>query len=145
MKKLFWILIVLILVGCVSSKKYDVIDESMDEHRVLDTQEVELVISEINQYNLSLAIINKTSQSYLYGEYFSLEVKTKTGYKTLKMKDNTGFRDIGYSLKAQESVLSQLQLLDYYDQILPGEYRLIKPIFTQQNDLRYLVDYFSWS
>ncbi len=142
MKKLIPLLLMLMLVAC-STAKYDVEDTITQEQQIIESSKVELLISEVSQDQIAYVMINHTDQKYLYGEPYHLEVKIGKQYRILKMKENVAFKLPGYYLLPKESVKATIQPLDYYQSLPKGNYRLVKSIFDDKNQMKFIVGEFT--
>ena len=95
---------------------------------------ISLVNVNYSQDNKELHFIleNKTNNTIYFGEYITLEKKHKDNWYSVPYSGEVGFTDILNYLEAQSQSERNLPI-NVWAHILPGEYRIIKEVFFDEN------------
>lgn len=133
----------LMLVGCSPEVSVETDEPGVAEAQILPKEDVELLISKVDEATIEYVMINHQAKSYTYGEMFTIEVYQKGTWQNVKMKEGVGFHMIGYVLEPLENVVGDLDYAFYFPNLPKGQYRLVKALFNEDHELRFVVGLFS--
>ncbi len=77
---------------------------------------------------------NGTKSTYTFGEASYLQVKSGGTWKTVPFKDGVAWIEIAYILNPGESKEVALSLDLFAAPLLPGNYRLVKDVYTEKGE-----------
>ncbi|HHX06976.1 MAG TPA: hypothetical protein GX741_01030 [Erysipelothrix sp.] len=133
----------LVLVGCSSAVSVETDEPGVAEAQILPKEEMEMLISKVDETTIEYVMINHLPKSYTYGEMFTIEIYQNGTWQNVKMKDGVGFHAIGYVLKPLENVVGDFDYPFYFTNLPKGQYRLVKALFNEDHELRFVVGLFS--
>lgn len=117
------IALALILVGCNNQETPD------REVNNLEGVSMEVLEHTVSPTNLRVVMNNNSDKYLVYGEEFSVERKMNNEWHELPIEnENYGFTDIGYDLNPGIRIEEEINISFLYDQLEPGEYRVIKSV-----------------
>ena len=148
MKKILVLLVIAgllpaLMVGCQSIVGKALTSKYVKERSQNSTEKQDTKITmylEKPKYNLpineiTLQIKNLETDSYQFGQYYTIEIYQDNAWRKIPFKKNTGFDDILYTLESGKthSQIINLQGLDY--KITKGKYRISKDFNSNGNKI----------
>lgn len=82
--------------------------------------------------NLTLIIANKTAKEYSYGYEQVLEVKINGVWYDVPLKEGAAWIELAVILGGNAVQEMKFQLQNFYEILSPGEYRIVKTFYGQE-------------
>lgn len=120
MKKIFLILLLVLISACSLNKKWDIkYMDIADELQPDNNISMELV--EKTSDSLTVKFTNNNHEKFMYGDYFSIQVLIDE--KWYIVPDTMMYHDIGYILNPNESVTKSYDISHF--ELPSGTYRIV--------------------
>lgn len=139
MKKFMFIVLVLILSGvltaCSSNKKLD--KKSLEKSAYSTSQQSKDVTLSVKEKDIAsgtesitLIYTNISDKEYSFGKEPHLEVELEGEWYVVPTLESAAWDEIGYLLSPKGSAEEILPVKDLYGQLAPGNYRIIKKLYS---------------
>lgn len=137
-KHFYGALLLVLLMGCVGPLK----PSSKVDQNLKDSKEVYLIVLAMDDEIIEYRISNSTTQSILYGEEVILEKKKNDKWYAMDLLKDMAFDAKAYTLDANSEVSLQINYLQYFGVLQPGDYRLVKTVGQDLTKPMYVVGNF---
>lgn len=141
MKKIIFIFIMVLLVGCAPEEAVKTLQDPSPDQEIPSSREgLELTLSQMvyaeSPTVIDTSITNNSQQDYEYGDYYYIEVNKKGDWYTLVHSDavflnNPQLKDFGHMLPAGSEIQQAFSIDMLGVTLYPGEYRLVKTFLSQ--------------
>ena len=87
-----------------------------------------MTIQEVSPQGITLQLNNSGTGYFSFGEYYALEYQKDDQWYVVPYatEENIGFNDIAYVLEAGQSMVWSTDFTNFYGELAPGHYRVIK-------------------
>lgn len=141
MKKRIGIIVitVFILAMTACAQDNDIGNLALSEYGEIKDKGIEMRITDetVNTETDSVIIeyINNTDTQVMFGEEPHLEIKREDSWYVVPVKEGTAWIDIAYMLPSNGSAEKKFSLKSYYENLVPGHYRIVKKFFMDSGNV----------
>lgn len=111
-------------------------------NRIEENVTIEIVKDSVSPYGVSIIITDKNTTPYNWEESYEIQVKESNGWEKVKPQSDVFFKDIAYLLDSNRQLKQNINWSDFYGSLPTGTYKIIKHVYTSNQDIYFNSDEF---